>query len=389
MFVYTTAIDKMRGMKARKKVVQGGTSAGKTFGILPILIDKCTRKPGLRITVVAESIPALKGGAVRIFKSVMQDTQRWFEERWLGNPMEYRFANGSVIEFRSFDTVGKAKAAGKRDILFINEAQYIPFEIADALMIRSLETWIDFNPDNEFWAHTEVLPEPNSEFLLLTYKDNEALPPETLEDLMIKQEKAKTSEYWANWCRVYIDGEIGSLQGVVFDFKQLDEIPASAELIGYGLDWGFTNDPSALIACYRIDKQLIFDELMYERRLTNRMIAAQMEQVQVSKYKQVVADSAEPKSIADLWNFGWSNVEASKKGPDSIRASIDKLQQWEIFVTSRSRNTIAELRSYVWDKDKAGNPLSVPVGKADHSIACMRYIALNLLSEGSGEYHID
>jgi len=388
MFVYTTAIDKLRRMTARKKVVQGGTSAGKTYGIIPILIDQCARVPRTRCTVVAETVPALRDGAVRIFKDVMQDTNRWFEPRWIANPMEYVFGNGSLMQFKSFDTIGKAKASGKRDVLFLNECNHIPYDIADALMIRSKETWMDFNPDNEFWVHTEILHEPNSEFLLLTYHDNEALPPETLEDLLIKQEKAKHSEYWRNWCRVYIDGEIGQLQGAVFEFKQVPAIPEAAELMGYGLDWGFSNDPTALVALYRCDRELFFHELIYERRLTNRDIAGRMEALGVSRYVPIIADSAEPKSIADLWDFGWANVQASRKGPDSIRASIDRLQQHTINVTTTSLHTIRELRRYVWETDRSGNALGLPADRDNHAIDAIRYTALNLLSEAPGSYSI-
>ena len=157
MFARTTAINKLLAMKARKKVVQGGTSAGKTYGIIPVIIDWAARNERKKITIVAESIPAVKDGAVDIFKNVMIDTDRWVEDRWLGNPMQYTFDNKTVIQFKSFDSVGKAKAAGKRDTLFMNEANHISYPIAHALMIRSKQTWIDFNPDNEFWAHTEVL----------------------------------------------------------------------------------------------------------------------------------------------------------------------------------------------------------------------------------------
>ena len=177
-------------MQARKRVVQGGTSAGKTYGIIPVLIDYAAKNARKTITVVAESIPAIKAGALKIFTDVMLDTNRWFEDRYNATERTYTFANKSTMQFTSFDSVGKAKAAGKRDVLFINEANHISYEIADSLMIRSLQTWIDFNPDEAFWVHTETRNEPNSEFLLLTYKDNEALPPETFEDLMIKLSKA-------------------------------------------------------------------------------------------------------------------------------------------------------------------------------------------------------
>ena len=189
-FVKTTAIKKLLAMQARKKVVQGSTSAGKTYGIIPVLIDRATKTQRLKITVVAETLPAVKEGAVDIFKTVMHDTNRWREKGWNASSLTYTFANGSRIQFKSFDTVGKAKAAGKRDILFLNEANHIAFKIADTLMVRSKEIFIDFNPDEPFWAHTETLTEPNSEFLLLTYLDNEACPRETIEDLEIKMQKA-------------------------------------------------------------------------------------------------------------------------------------------------------------------------------------------------------
>ena len=388
MFQYTTAIAKLRSMTARKKVVQGGTSAGKTYGIIPILIDQACRQSRLRITVVAESIPAVRDGAVRIFKDVMLDTGRWADDRWNATLLEYLFGNGTVMQFKSFDTVGKAKASGKRDILFLNEANHIPYEIADALMIRSKETWIDYNPDNEFWVHTEVLREPNSEFLLLKYTDNEALPPETFEDLMIKVEKAKTSEYWKNWCRVYIDGEIGKLQGTVFDFRVVASVPLEADLIGYGLDWGFTNDPTALVAVYRCNGELYLEELIYRQRLTNRDIAARMTELGVSRHKPIVADSAEPKSIQDLWDFGWANVQAARKGPDSVRFSIDKLQNFPINITAGSVNVLREFRGYCWETNAAGQSTGRPVEKNDHSINAVQYVGLNLLNENSGIYHI-
>lgn len=382
-FVYTTAIRKMLAMTQRKRVIQGGTSSGKTYGIIPIIIDKAARTPLLKITVVAESIPAVKDGAVKIFKDIMFDTGRWIESHWIGNPMEYTFSNGSIIQFKSFDSVGKAKASGKRDILFLNEANHISFEIADALMIRSKVTWIDFNPDNEFWAHTEVLPEHNAEFLLLTYKDNEGLPSETLEDLLIKIEKAKTSDYWANWCRVYVDGEIGNLQGSVFEnWSQCDEIPKDAEFISYGMDFGFTNDPSTLIAVYRYNNELYLDELIYQTKLTNSDLIAKLKELNVYQHQMIVADSAEPKSIEDIRRAGF-RIDGAKKGADSIRNSIDTLQAYKLCVSKRSINLIKELRNYKWVTDKDGKSTSQPIDNYNHAIDAIRYVALNRLKKST------
>ncbi len=392
-------------MTARKKVIQGGTSAGKTYAIIPILIDRCAKEPKLKVTVVAETIPAVKDGAVDIFKTIMQGTGRWVDSRWLGNPMQYTFANGSRIQFKAFDTVGKAKASGKRDILFINEGNHIPYPIADALMIRSKEVYIDYNPDEEFWAHTEVLTEPNSDFLQLTYKDNEALPPETLEDLLIKrnkgffnsdlqvpellQESNIKNKYWANWWKVYGLGMVGTLEGVIFqNWSIVESIPQGAKLVGYGMDFGYTNDPSTLIAVYKFNNKLITDELIYEKGMTNDRIAKRMKDLLgISKNDFVFADSSEPKSIAEINAYGF-NVKAVTKGKDSINFGIGILQEYEIEVTARSINLIKELRKYAWDKDKEGNRLNRPIDEFNHAIDGLRYLAMMKLSKNQPKQHI-
>ena len=369
MFKRTTAINKMLKMTARKKVIQGGTSAGKTFGIIPILIDKSIKQSRLKVTVVAETLPAVKEGALDIFKSIMFETNRWIEINWNASSLTYTFSSGSRIQFKSFDSVGKAKSSGKRDILFLNEANHIPFEIADALMIRSKETWIDFNPDNEFWVHRETLKEPNSEFLLLTYLDNEGCPIETIEDLEIKKEKSKTSSYWANWCKVYIDGEIGSLDGVIFNnWKTIDTIPNDARLLGYGVDFGYTNDPTAIVEVYKWNDKRIINEICYEKGLTNSQIAKR-----IATKMPAYCDSAEPKSIAEL-KLNGINAIAVEKGTDSIKYGINLIQENDYFVTSQSVNLISELRKYAWDKDKrTGETLNKPIDDFNHAIDSWRY----------------
>ena len=356
-------------MTARKKVVQGGTSAGKTFGIIPILINKAAKNNRLKITVVAETLPAVKEGALDIFKSIMFETNRWIENNWNASSLTYTFSTGSRIQFKSFDSVGKAKSSGKRDILFLNEGNHISFEIADALMIRSKETWIDFNPDNEFWVHRETLKEHNSEFLLLTYLDNEGCPIETIEDLEIKKEKAKTSSYWSNWCRVYIDGEIGSLDGVIFNnWQTIDVLPNDARLLGYGVDFGYTNDPTAIVEVYKWNDKRIINEICYEKGLTNSQIAKR-----INTKMPAYCDSAEPKSVAEL-KLNGINAIAVEKGADSIKYGINLIQENEYFVTSQSTNLISELRKYAWDKDKrTGETLNKPIDDFNHAIDSWRY----------------
>jgi len=387
-FVYTSAIRKIRAIKKRIKVVQGGTSSGKTYAIIPILIDRAAKEDRLKITVVAETLPAVKEGAMDIFKTVMENTGRWIDRNWNASTLTYTFGKTkSRIQFKSFDSEGKAKASGKRDILFLNEANHIAYPIADALMIRSKETYIDYNPDNEFWAHTEVLTQPNAEFLLLTYHDNEGLPSETLEDLLIKKSKAFfnpnlpddklysdgniKNAYWANWWKVYGLGEIGSLEGVVFtNWKIIEELPKEAKYIRSGLDFGFTNDPTSLIDKWELDGVPIYDEVFYEKELTNSQIASKSKDFK----RFVVADSAEPKSIAELKKLGLK-IDGADKGKDSINFGIQQIQQYEVFyVTARSLNMIAELRKYKWMVDKQGNKLNIPIDDYNHTIDPIRYI---------------
>lgn len=377
MFKRTTAINKLLRLKASIKVIQGGTSAGKTYGIIPIIINKAIQRDRLKITIVAETLPAVKEGALDIFKAVMYDTGRWIEGNWNASSLTYTFTNGTRIQFKSYDTVGKAKASGKRDILFLNEANHIAFEIADALIIRSKETWIDYNPDNEFWAHTETLKDPNSEFLLLTYRDNEACPAETITHLEIKQEKAKTSSYWANWCRVYIDGEIGSLDGVIFNnWELIDKIPEEARLLGYGLDFGYSNDPTAIIEIYKYNYKRILNEICYQKGLSNQEIAKY-----INTKLPCYCDSAEPKSIDELKKTGINAIPVSK-GRDSVNYGIQIMQQNEYLVTSHSLNVINELRKYAWDKDKrTGEKTNNPIDNFNHSIDAIRYHEMETLGK--------
>jgi len=370
MFKRTTSVSKLLRLTKRKRIIQGGTWAGKTFGILPLLIDKASKYNNKKITVVAETIPAIKEGALDDFKTIMHLTGRWNEDNYNATDRVYRFpATGSRIEFKSFDSVSKAKASGKRTDLFINEGNYISFEIADALMMRTSEKiWIDFNPTVEFWAHTEVLTGNDADFLLLKYTDNEALPETILEELMLKRQKSLTSEYWRNWCRVYIDGEIGSLEGVILtNWKQIDNIPPEAKLIGYGLDFGYTNDPTALTAVYQWNGQRILDEVLYQTGMVNSEIAKA-----IKKGVPVWADSAEPKSIEEIRRLG-IDIKAVVKGTDSISFGIQTMQAQEYLVTSNSRNIIKEFRGYAWDKDKTGKTLNKPIDFFNHAIDGIRY----------------
>jgi phage terminase large subunit len=386
-FKYTTAISRIRRMTARKKVIQGGTSAGKTLAILAVLID-IAAKNKTEISVVSESIPHLRRGAIKDFAKVMQWTGRWVADRWNKTLLTYHFANGSIIEFFSADSEARLRGA-RRQVVYINEANNIDFESYYQLAIRTSEAiYIDFNPTHEFWAHTEVLPEQDAELVILTYNDNEALPDTIKRDIELNRTKAETSAYWANWWKVYGLGQVGTLQGAIYeDFEVVEGIDVSrAKFVALGLDWGFSNDPTALVAIYRQGDCLLIQELLYSTGLTNQDIADKLRSLGITRAWEIVADSAEPKSIEEIYRLGF-NIKPAEKGPDSVRNGIDILKRFKLQITKDSTNLIKELRSYTWATDKEGKNTGVPIDSFNHACDAMRYVALNKLRvSNSGKY---
>jgi len=385
MFKRTTATNKVLGLKNRVKIIQGGTSASKTYSILAVLINKALLIHGIEISVVAETIPHLRRGALKDFLKIMKWTGRFFEDRFNKSLLRYEFANGSVIEFFSADDSSKLRGA-RRDILYINECNNVTFDSYNELAIRTRkEVYLDFNPANEFWVHTELKNEPDSDFLILTYKDNEALDQSIIDQIEKNKEKAKTSTYWANWWKVYGEGQLGMLEGVVFsNWKQIDTIPKEAKLLGIGLDFGYTNDPTAIIEIYNYNGQRIVNEVAYQTGLLNSEIAKLL-----PKHVPVYADSSEPKSIDEIKRFGVT-IKGVTKGKDSINYGIDVIQRNEYLVTSNSGNLIKELRSYVWDTDKQGKRLNKPIDFNNHAIDAFRYHEMETLGIGAnyGSYAI-
>lgn len=386
MFQTTTAIRKLHALKKRKKVIQGGTSAGKTFGIIPLLIDKAIREPMLEISIVSESMPHLRRGAMKDFLKILMLTCRYRDNQWNRSVLKYTFTNGSYIEFFSVEQADKLRGA-RRNVLYVNEANNIPFEAYQQLSIRtSGDIWIDFNPTANFWAHKEVVPNKDADFITLTYKDNEALPTTIIEDIESAKEKGKTSEYWANWWKVYGLGQVGSLDGVcITDWKEID-MPSEARLLCYGMDFGYSNDPSTLIGLYKYNDSYIFDEVIYKKKLLNSDISNLFK---TNNIKDIVyADSAEPKSIAELKALG-HKVYPCSKGKDSIVYGINLINQNKIFVTRRSVNLIRELQSYTWMKDREGNTVNKPIDAFNHCIDACRYAMTSQLEKpNKGNYFI-
>jgi phage terminase large subunit len=378
MLIKTTAQDKIAALRKRIRIVRGGTSASKTFSIIPFLIDYAYKNKNSEISIVSETIPHLRRGAIRDFLKIM-DLISWFEPaNWNKSSLTYNFDNGSFIEFFSADNPSKLRGA-RRDVLFINECNNVNFESYYQLAIRTRKfIYLDYNPVAEFWVDTELINDKDAERITLTYKDNEALDISLVKEIEKARDKAATSDYWANWWKVYGLGQIGNLQGIIFDdWKHIDNIPTEARYLGSGMDFGYTNDPSTVIDLYRLNDDIYLDEQLYLTNQNNNDISKFLKNK--TQKGIVVADSSEPKSIDEISLTGVKIIGAAK-GPDSIKNGIDLLKRYNVFVTTKSLNIIKEQRNYKWVTDSSGKSENKPIDAYNHCMDAIRYIATHALA---------
>lgn len=361
----TTATKKVLALKKRIRAISGGTSASKTISILLVLINAAQRDTTPTLTsIVSESFPHLKRGVMRDFLNIMEGHGYFNDELWNKTDFTYTFETGSKVEFFSADQPGKVRGP-RRDRLFINEANNIPYEAFDQLEVRTKEfIFLDHNPVSEYWFYTDVVGKRDDvDFITLTYKDNEGLSPEIVGAI----EKRKNNKAW--WT-VYGLGQLGQVEGRIYkDWQIIDEIPHEARLERRGLDFGYTNDPTACVDIYRYNGGFIIDEVIYQTGLTNREIADTLKNL---PSVLTIADSAEPKSIDELKERG-VNIIGAVKGPGSINQGIQYIQDQRISVTKRSVNLIKEYRNYLWMTDRDGVILNTPEGGLDHALDALRY----------------
>lgn len=367
MYVKTTATEKIIKLQKRIRVISGGTAASKSISILLLLIDyaQTDEQPTLT-SIVSESFPHLKRGVMRDFLNIMEEQEFFDPVRWNKTDYVYTFPTGSKVEFFSADQPSKVRGP-RRDRLFINECNNVPYETFDQLEVRTKEVvFLDFNPVTEFWFYEHVSNRNDVEHIILTYKDNEALDPAIVSS--IEQRRHNRS-----WWRVYGEGQLGEVEGKIYKhWNIIDELPHEAKLIRTGVDFGYSIDPTAIVDIYQYNQGFIVDEVIYAKGMSNQKIA------DVLRFKEhqalVIADSAEPKSIDEIAAYGVS-ILSSVKGPGSVTRGIDYVQSQKISVTKRSVNTIKEYRNYIFFVDKNGkidgtkeDPLC-----ANHSMSAIRY----------------
>ena len=349
----TQATQKVFALTKRIRVVCGGTSASKTISILIWLIDYAQSNKNKKIDVMSESYPHLEDGAIADFKRIMIDRVYWKDSRWNDTKHTYTFETGSVIKFISIDKLGKAHGP-RRDVLFINEANNIQYNIYEQLEVRTKEViWLDFNPTFEFWYYTEIKAKGiDHDFVTLTYLDClNVLDPRIVASI----ESKKINK---NWWLVYGLGQLGEIEGRIYTGwnVELEQVPFEARLERYGLDFGYTIDPTVIIAVYYYNGGYILDEITYQKGLSNKAIADILLNLPKAL---VVADSAEPKSIDEIYNYG-VNIIGANKGPGSVYQGIQYVQDQKISVTSRSIRTIKAYRNYMFAKDKNENFINEP-----------------------------
>ena len=365
-------------------VNQGGTSSGKTYAILQVLFSKAINEV-CTITIVGQDIPNLKVGALRDAIDIHNGDEAIKQQVTFYNRSDrvFSFLNGSIMEFNSYDNDQDAKS-GKRDYLFVNEANGIPYNIYEQLSLRTRkQVYIDYNPDTSFWVHDKVIPIPSTELIISDHRHNPFLSEKIREK--IEALKSKDLDLW----KVYARGITGRIEGLIFKkWYVLNEGFNDKKLIGYGIDFGFSNDPTTLIEVRMQDGELYVKELIYETGLTNQDISSRMDALNVSRGALIVADSAEPKSIEELRRLRWT-IDGVKKGKDSVMFGINLLKGYAINVHSSSKNLIKELEQYKWKVNKNGDSLNVPIDEYNHAIDALRYLIMHKFSKkGYGQYTV-
>jgi phage terminase large subunit len=372
-------------MRKRIRVIQGGQGASKTFTILLRIIDQCVVRNNTSATIFQYELTKMKRTVIRDFIRIMKETDNWVKSEWNASTSTYNFRNGSYAEFVGLSDAEIGKGF-RRDIVYFNEANKgILFESYQQVASRAKIIYIDYNPDREFWVHTEVLTDVNSEYLCLTFYDNESLPDTERQSILDYKNKGfinpdlikydvKTnikSEYWANKWRVYGLGQTGTLEGQIYKWKVIPEIPKEAELISYGLDFGF-NDPTVLVELYKYGLGYILNERLYKDKLDPEDLKREILALNLNPKITIRADGSRPELIKSIEKLKLT-IEGVDKNQKNDRILL--LSAEDISVTRSSKNIILEQSNYVWKKASDGSNKDVPIEVDDHTMDASLYSA--------------
>lgn len=362
-------------------IIQGGQGAGKTIGIEMLLIDSMENSPS-EITVCSAELSKLKDTALNDYIKIRKDYNLFSERNYNRSNSTYTYGEGWFTEFIGLDKadVGKGR---RRKVVFINEANKITLQQYTDITARAEIVILDYNPDAEFWV--EDLKTPFN-FINLTYKDNEYLPPSEVNNILayfkrgygidydgreVKDYPEPISKYWANKWRVYGLGEVGILEGAVYEnWEIIDELPTDAKILGGGIDFGWVN-PQAATAVYEWNGRRVYDQVDYgAMRGTNLMAESIIERG--LERENWYCDNAAPELINTLVDLGVNASKCSGK-TGLINFAIDKMSQDRFYVTRRSKDIISELYKYEWEEKRDGSQTGKPTKKNDHAMNSIQY----------------
>jgi len=372
---------------AQSRVTQhiGGTRSGKTYAILQWIIVQALETPQT-ITIVRKTIPSLKRTVIKDFKDILTNLKIWSDEAFNITDRQYKLYD-STIQFISTDDADKLRGI-KSNILFIDEASEIDEESYFQLSIRTTGRIIlAYNPTVSPYHWLRQMQDVDR--YVTTYKDNIYLEKEivrAIEDL-----ETKNPKYW----KIYGKGEFAPNDKAVFQFDIIDDWNEDvdnfgAEFVAFGMDFGFSSDPTTLCAVYKNGENIYVEELMYDKGLVTKDIADKLQKLDITKSEEIWCDSAEPRLVEELYRMGF-NAKPVKKGPDSIKFGIGVLQNYKIKINKKSQNLINEMYAYQYATDKHGYTTDVPEGGLDHLIDALRYVAMSKLSQkavAKGKYAI-
>lgn len=387
----TRATSRILGMKDKRlKAVFGGASAGKTWSIIPILIDKAIKNKNEVITIVSDTARNLRDGAMRDFIQIMKSMDRWDRNRWNKTESKYEFAGGSIIEFLGADDETKFRGP-RRDRLYINEANRMTFEVYNQLDARTRkEVYLDWNPSAPFWYEMELRDSVDHASLRLTYLDNESLTDMEKGEFERKRILSETSDYWHNWWRVYGLGLTGQIEGacikdykrcnieedgtfIATDFKGNKTHLQGYKLVGVGMDFG-VNDPNTAIALYKCENSYIFDEIFYKPKMYLTDMKRELNRYLKKRVVPIYADYSWKQNLLELNKMGMNNVRPCKKGliDDRIRA----INERDVYVTERSENLLNEFQTYRYKIDKNGIKIDGKYEGNDHACDAAGYVLI-------------
>ena len=366
-------------------ILQGGTRSSKSYSALQWILVRALSEPGVVVSIVRKSFPSMRVSIMRDWIGILKELGIWNEDQWSATEHIYTFENGSMVEFMSIDSSEKRKGSS-RDYLFIDECNELSREDFFQLFIRSrIKTIIAYNPSfgTNHYIFNEIQTHPQSDLYISTFKDNPFLEQSIVDE--IERLKEVNPEYY----KIYGLGIPGNNVGTIFSINVIDEIPTDADLIAFGMDYGYSIDPTTLVAVAKKGNDLYIDELLYKTHMVTGDIIGFLKGLDIGRV-EIWADSAEGRLIEEIFRSG-INIKGVKKGKDSIRLGIDIMQGYRLNVTKRSKNTIREFSEYVWMVNKNGDFENVPVDYSNHTIDAIRYVCMERLNAkkiNAGKYSI-